>query len=139
MDRPAFIREVARRMRCDEQRADALAFVVLRELGERLTPKEVADVAAQMPHALKDILAALERPSRLLRRLDAAEFITQVRELLGLPDEAEARRAVLCVFAALQELLGSPGGLEGEAWDVLSQLPKDLKKLWIEAARVTAE
>jgi hypothetical protein len=35
----------------------------------------------------------------------------------------------------LQKLLGSPTGLEGEAWDVMSQLPKDLKKLWAGAQR----
>jgi uncharacterized protein (DUF2267 family) len=39
MDRFAFIREVARRIACDEERADALTFAVLQELSERLTPK----------------------------------------------------------------------------------------------------
>jgi hypothetical protein len=37
------------------------------------------------------------------------------------------------VFATLQDLLGSPSGTEGEAWDVMSQLPKDLKKVWLHA------
>ena len=63
-----------------------------------------------------------------------------VRELRENPFErmrlvAEAERAVSAVFAALQRLLGSPSGQEGEAWDVMSQLPKDLKKLWMEAGR----
>jgi hypothetical protein len=34
----------------------------------------------------------------------------------------------------LQRLLGSTTGMEGEAWDIFSQLPKDLKRLWLEAA-----
>ena len=38
---------------------------------------------------------------------------------------------MVAVFATLQELLGSPTGMEGEAWDLMSQLPKDLKKLWL--------
>jgi uncharacterized protein (DUF2267 family) len=56
-----------------------------------------------------------------------------------LPDEAVAERAVIAVFATLQELLGSPTGMEGEAWDVMSQLPKDLKKLWISARQRAAQ
>jgi uncharacterized protein (DUF2267 family) len=51
-----------------------------------------------------------------------------------LPDDAEAERAVRAVFGALQRLLGSRTGREGEAWDVFSQLPKDLKQLWLDAA-----
>ncbi len=139
MDRLAFIGEVARRMACDAERAEALTFAVLQELTERLTPKEVSDVAAQMPLALRRLWTSLERPNRPVRRIHAAEFVGEVRKLMGLPNEAEARRAVMSVFAALQKLLGSPGGLEGEAWDVMSQLPKDLKKMWIEAAHATKE
>jgi len=137
MDHLAFIREVARRMACDEKRADALTFAVLRELGERLTPKEVSDVTAQMPHELRSLLTSLKRPDRPVRRIHAAEFIGEVRKIMSLPDEAEARRAVMSVFAVLQKMLGSVSGLEGEAWHVMSQLPKDLKKMWIEAARTT--
>ncbi|MGD0289242.1 MAG: DUF2267 domain-containing protein [Candidatus Binataceae bacterium] len=139
MDQVAFIREVARRMACDEERADALTFAVLQELSERLTPDEVSHVAAQMPLALRKLWTSLERPKRSVRRIHAAEFVGEVRKIMGLPSEAEARRAVMSVFATLQKLLGSPDGLEGEAWDVMSQLPKDLKKMWIEAAHATEE
>jgi hypothetical protein len=38
------------------------------------------------------------------------------------------------VFKGLQRVLGSATGKEGEAWDILSQLPKDLKQLWLEAS-----
>ncbi len=55
--------------------------------------------------------------------------------MAGLTDDEEAERAVSAIFAALQKLLGSPTGQEGEAWDVMSQLPKDLKKLWADAQR----
>jgi uncharacterized protein (DUF2267 family) len=127
MDQVAFVCEVARRMACDEERADALTFAVLQELSERLTPDEVSHVAAQMPLAPRRLWTSLEPPKR------------EVRKIMGLPSEAEARRAVMSVFATLQKLLGSPDGLEGEAWDVMSQLPKDLKKMWIEAAHATEE
>jgi uncharacterized protein (DUF2267 family) len=66
--------------------------------------------------------------------MHAEDFLGRVRYWAALPDEAEARRAVRAVFATLQHALGSPTGKEGEAWDVLSVLPKDLKFLWLEAA-----
>jgi uncharacterized protein (DUF2267 family) len=61
----------------------------------------------------------------------AAEFIGRVRRRVVLPDDAEAERAVRAVFRALRTLLGSPSGLTGEAWDVFSVLPKDMKSLWL--------
>jgi len=67
-------------------------------------------------------------------RTHAAEFMGRVRRRAVLPDDAEAERSVLAVFGALQKLLGSPTGKEGEAWDIFSQLPKDLKKLWLAAS-----
>ncbi|MGZ3689780.1 MAG: hypothetical protein ACXVBW_15870 [Bdellovibrionota bacterium] len=39
------------------------------------------------------------------------------------------------VFGTLQAALKSPTGQEGEAWDIFRQLPKDLKKVWLSAAR----
>jgi uncharacterized protein (DUF2267 family) len=124
-------------MACDEEHADALTYIVLQELNERLTQKEVSDVAAQMPLALRRLWTPLECLNRPVRRIHAAEFIGEVRKIMGLPNEVEARRAVMSVFAALQKMLGSSDGLDGEAWHVMSQLPKDLK--WIEAAHATEE
>jgi hypothetical protein len=42
---------------------------------------------------------------------------------------------VHAVFGTLQRLLGSPSGTEGEAWDVFSVLPGDLKRIWLDSAR----
>jgi uncharacterized protein (DUF2267 family) len=61
------------------------------------------------------------------------EQLARVRERTPLHDDAEAERAIQAVFAALQHLMKSPRGLEGEAWDVFSVLPKDLKQLWLDA------
>jgi uncharacterized protein (DUF2267 family) len=135
MDMQSFIRRVADQVRCDERRAEALTFAVFQELRERLTPKEAADVASQLPTQLKGLWMAFERPTRPVHRVHAAEFIGEVRRMAALDDDREAERAVIAVFSALQQLLQSPSGLEGEAWDVMSQLPKDLKKLWLAAAQ----
>lgn len=135
MDKRTFIREVADRLKADEQRAEAVTGVVFTELRDRLTPKEAGDVAAQMPAELRHLWGDVDRPPTGIRKVHAAEFIGRVRQLGGLPDDAEATRAVRAVFGTLQRLLGSPSGTTGEAWDVFSVLPGDLKRLWLESAQ----
>jgi uncharacterized protein (DUF2267 family) len=90
-------------------------------------------VAAQLPHGLKRLWHEDERPGRGVAKVHETEFVGRVRRLAALPDDDEADRAVKAVFATLQRLLGSPTGTEGEAWDVFSVLPKDLKRLWLAA------
>jgi uncharacterized protein (DUF2267 family) len=131
MDKNAFIKKVAQRAGCDERRAESLTFAVFQELRDRLTPGEVAEVDAQSPAALKPLWEFLDRPGRHVRKVHEPQFVGEVRLIASLPHELEAERAVVAVFATLQELLGSPTGMEGEAWHVMSQLPKDLKKLWL--------
>lgn len=139
MDEKAFIKKVAERVGCDERRAEALTFAVFQELRDRLTRREALDVDAQLPAGLKRLWEFLDRPGRHVRKLHEPQFVGEVRLIASLPDEAEAERAVVSVFATLQELLGSPTGMEGEAWDVMSQLPKDLKKLWLGAHQRVAQ
>lgn len=139
MDYRTFVRTVAEHLRCDRPRAEGLSVIVLRELRDRLTPQEAADVAAQLPKELKLIWLEGEDAGRHVARIHRDAFIGDVRRRGVLPDDIEALRAIRAVFATLQRLLGSPTGKEGEAWDIYSQLPKDLKLLWEEAARVSAE
>jgi uncharacterized protein (DUF2267 family) len=135
MQDQTFFKEVMGRVGCDLRRAEGLTFAVFQELRDRITPREALHVAAQLPKRLKMMWMSLERPDRKVHRVHANQFIGEVRRMAGLADDAEAERAVSAVFAELQKLLGSPTGLEGEAWDVMSQLPKDLKKLWTDAQR----
>jgi uncharacterized protein (DUF2267 family) len=128
-----FVIEVARRIGADERRAEGLIFTIFQTLQVRLPAKEAADLQAQLPTGLKRLWRAEDRAGRPVEKLHAEDFIGRVRYWAALPDEAEARRAVSAVFAALQHALGSATGKEGEAWDVLSVLPKDLKQLWLEA------
>jgi uncharacterized protein (DUF2267 family) len=134
MNDTAFIRDVARRLGCDDARAESVTFAVFQELRDRLTPHEASDVAAQLPHGLRRLWLEQEHASRNVRRTHAPEFIGRVRQRCTFAHDEEAQRAVRAVFGALQRLLGSPHGIEGEAWDVFSQLPKDLKLLWLDAA-----
>ena len=133
MDKNTFLHKVGERVGCDARRAEGLTFAVFQELRDRLTVGEAADVDAQLPRSLKPLWEFLDRPDRRVRKVHGPEFLGEVRLIASLPDEVEAERAVSAVFATLQDLLGSPSGTEGEAWDVMSQLPKDLKKVWLHA------
>ncbi|MFN8545839.1 MAG: DUF2267 domain-containing protein [Candidatus Binatia bacterium] len=139
MDEKGFLGEVARRLHCDERRAESLTFAVFQELHARLTPKEVRDVGAQLPTGLKRLWLGDDRPSRRVERTHREEFVGRVRQWAALPDDDEAERGVRAVFGALQHCLGSPTGREGEAWHIFSQLPKDLKQLWLDAGAQRGE
>ena len=126
-----FLAEVAQAMACNARRAEAVTRAVLRELHDRLTSPEADDLAAQLPRELKRMWSEFDRPRTMPRKIHRSAFLRHVRENANLRTEEEAERATRAVFRALQLLLGSSRGLEGEAWDVFSQLPKDLKRLWI--------
>jgi uncharacterized protein (DUF2267 family) len=134
MNERSFVREVAERADCDERRAETLIFAVFQELRDRLTPNESSDVAAQLPMSLKMLWMSFDRPDRKVRRIHEGQFLRAVARMAGLDDESEAEGAVTAVFVVLQEALGSPTGTEGEAWHVMSQLPADLKQLWLSAS-----
>jgi uncharacterized protein (DUF2267 family) len=138
MDDASFIREVAGRLGCDTRRAEAVTWAVFHELRERLPTKESADVAAQLPTGLKRLWREDDRGDRPVEKMHEEEFVGRVRHFAALPDDREGERAVRAVFGTLQRLLGSPNGVEGEAWDVFSVLPKDLKMLWLAAAEHAA-
>jgi uncharacterized protein (DUF2267 family) len=133
MDHSTFFREVANRVGCDTARAEALSSAVFGELRDRLTVREVEHAEAQMDSQLKSIWRALDRPAGQVRRIHASRFVSEVRKMTGVTEDPEAERVVCAVFAALHRLFGSPSGLGGEAGHIMSQLPKDLRRLWLKA------
>jgi len=138
MEEQKFVHTVAEQLTVDKQQARRIIAAVFHELRDRLTPKEAADAAAQMPTGLKQLWLASESPGREVRRIHKSDFIREVSERAEI-QEVEASHAVRVVFQTLQRLFQSPTGKEGEAWDIFSQLPKDLKKLWIDAARLQSQ
>jgi uncharacterized protein (DUF2267 family) len=138
MEEKRFIHIVAEQLNMDHDSGEKVISAVFRELHGRLTPKEAADVEAQMPGKLRSLWASFEAPGREVERIHKTEFVRRVAELAGV-SEIEAPRAVRVVFGALQATLKSPTGQEGEAWDIFSQLPKDLKRVWLDAARPAAQ
>ncbi|MCW5891240.1 MAG: DUF2267 domain-containing protein [bacterium] len=133
MDDRSFFAEIRRRLGCDEHRAEAITLVVFQELRDCLPEKEAADVAAQLPQPLKNLWFEPGREGKPIEKTHRPELVARVRARVPLHNDAETERAIRAVFGALQHLLRSSRGLEGEAWDVFSVLPKDLKTLWVDA------
>lgn len=135
MNEKSFVREVAQFVDCDERRAEAVIFAVFQELRDRLTPNEAAKVASQLPASLKMLWMSFDRPDRQIRRLHEPQFLGEVARMAAIENEIETERAVVAVFGALQDALGSVTGTTGAAGHVMGQLPSDLKRLWLSAAQ----
>lgn len=132
-----FLREVEGLARLGTEQAFGVTIAVLQELHDRLTRREADQLAAQLPAELKQRWHDLDAPGQQeVRRTHAKDFLRHLMEAANI-DEAQAQTGLMAVFKTLQTLLGSPSGLDGEAGDVMSQLPKDLKHLWRAAAGLT--
>jgi uncharacterized protein (DUF2267 family) len=129
MDAQRFYRQVlvaaGRPSLDDAKRVTASVFHALRD---RLTPDEADQAAAQLPRPLKLLWWAGEPEGRRPTKMHRKEFEARVRLDAGLASGRETRQVVHAVFGALKEQL-SPG----ETDDILSQLPKDLKRVWEDA------
>jgi uncharacterized protein (DUF2267 family) len=101
---------------------------VLHALRDRLTAEEAAQAAAQLPRELKTLWrGGGPAPARPLK-LHRGQFLERVRLEAGLASTGQAEQVTDAVFAALKEQLS-----EGEADDIVAQLPRDLKRQWARA------
>lgn len=129
MDTQSFYRTVRERLgHCDLEEAKRGTAAVFHALRDRLTPDEADQVVAQLPGPLKAAWEAGETADREPVRMDREEFYARVTAEAGLLTEREAQWLTLAVFSTLKAQLSA-----GEADDVLAQLPKDLKEVWVEA------
>ena len=104
------------------------ASVVLTCLEQRLTPEEAEDLNAQLPIKLQEMLAEAKRPEtgKPVVRMHKQQFLETIAQALGIESE-KAEQIARNVFMTLRAHIS-----EGEARDVASQLPLDLKPLWAE-------
>lgn len=107
------------------KRGTAAVFHALRD---RLTPREAEQAAAQLPRDLKLVWKEGDAPGRKPVRLHRKDFYDRVKRETGLASVREARLLTIGVLSALKAQL-SPG----EADDIWSQLPRDLKEIWAAA------
>jgi uncharacterized protein (DUF2267 family) len=102
--------------------------VVLRALRDRLTPEEAEQASAQLPTEIKALWhAGPEAPHRPVR-MHCRDFYERVKAEGGLASLRQAELATEAVFAALKEQIS-----DGECDDILAQLPRDLKQVWVHA------
>jgi uncharacterized protein (DUF2267 family) len=129
MDPHTFYRRIREQLGPGEveatERGTAAVFHALRD---RLTTSEADQVAAQLPALLKEVWTAGERIEREPTKLHRSEFLERIRQETDLSTTRQAEWLAVAVFSVLKAQLS-----EGETEDVLAQLPKDLKELWVEA------
>jgi uncharacterized protein (DUF2267 family) len=101
---------------------------VLQALRDRLTPDEARQAAAQLPRELKAMWRQGDRADRRPLKLHRQEFYERVRRQADLASLRQAAVVTDAVFAALKDQISG-----GEADDILAQLPRDLKTVWVRA------
>ncbi|MEA2254578.1 MAG: hypothetical protein QOG35_623 [Solirubrobacteraceae bacterium] len=108
-----FVRRIAEREEVDVADAERHARAVLGALGQAVSPRELDDVAAELP---KDFAALLPR-GRYVEVVPADEFVRRVAERAGL-DPDRARLATDAVLETLAERIAG-----GEVDDLVVHLP----------------
>ncbi|MDY7230123.1 DUF2267 domain-containing protein [Hyalangium rubrum] len=120
----AFIRHLSQSGGMEPELAECAAISVLSALERRILPKEARDLEAQLPRRLVEFLPPPDKRPARPHRFGREEFLQTVAEdLRKSPEEVET--LVRAVFRAFQEQIS-----EGEADDVASNLPPDLRSLW---------
>jgi uncharacterized protein (DUF2267 family) len=120
-----FLKQLSERGGMSPHVAEEAASSVLCALEQRIFGEEARDLEAQLPQKLVELLQRCPRhegppPDKFGKE----EFLRMVGEDLHLAPEA-AEPVVRAVFAVLRERIS-----EGEAQDVILQLPEDLRALW---------
>lgn len=111
---------VGARLPDDELDAKAVVHAVLVELAERLTPEEAADLGAELPEELGDLLAGASGDGTLERE----EFLEALAARLDV-DDSTAEAGAIAVLRSLRELLEPMVSID----QVLESLPPDLAQL----------
>jgi uncharacterized protein (DUF2267 family) len=116
----------------DRGEAETILSSVLTTLRGRLTPKEAGDVEAQLPEDMKPVWRGnvLQDAAHQLmgpEKLKYDEFMDKIAQETGLT-RVRAEEMTKAIFHLLKEQIS-----EGEANDVLSQLPKRLQVAWLDA------
>jgi CBS domain-containing protein len=92
---------------------------------QRLMSEEARHMEAQLPRKVVALMERCEKhQGQPYWKFSRAEFLGMVAEDLNV-DLAEAERITCAVLATVREHIS-----EGEAEDVLGQLPRDLRTLW---------
>ncbi|MBU8894281.1 DUF2267 domain-containing protein [Corallococcus sp. H22C18031201] len=122
----AFLKRLCERGGMSPSVAQQAAVSVLCALEQRIYSEEASDLEAQLPRRLTELLHRCERHEGEARpaKFGREEMLRWVGEDLALnPDAVEP--VVRAVLDSLRHQIS-----EGEAEDVMAQLPEDLRHLW---------
>jgi uncharacterized protein (DUF2267 family) len=120
MDASDFYALVQARMPDVDLEAEQVTREVFSALADRLTPEEAAELGAELPESLGDLLAAAHGDGKL----DKDDFIEDLAERLDL-DDADAEAAAGAVLVTVREVLEPVVSID----QVLEVLPPDLAQL----------
>ena len=121
-----FLKQLSERGGMSPSVAEQAAASVLCALEERILPEEAQDMTSQLPVKLTELLHRCERHEHggPPRKFGKEEMLQRVGEDLALQPEA-VEPVVRAVCNVLRARLS-----DGEAEDVMNQLPEDLRALW---------
>ena len=123
------LKDLEKKANIGRELAEQAAQSVLCLLEQRLIDTEAKHLEAQLPRKMRDLLQRCARHEGTTpRKYKLEQFLAMVAEDLDTtPNEAE--RLSRAVFATVREHIS-----EGEAEDVMGQLPIDLRSLWMREA-----
>lgn len=98
---------------------------VLHTIRDRTTVEEVFHLSAQLPVLIRGVYLEGYKPSGKPEKMNAEEFMTQIRNRMGPSVEVLPADALQSVFRILHEKI-SPGEME----DIKGSMPKDIQRLW---------
>ncbi len=109
----------------DRHRAYLALRGVLHALRDRLTVKEAADLAAQLPMLIRGFYYDAWNPEKTPVKFSREEFLVVLRRAFTGEPELDAEEVARAVFRVIARRID-----EGEIEDIRGILPKDLRELW---------
>lgn len=106
-------------------RAFSAMKAVLHTLRDRTTVEEVFHLSAQLPALIRGIFLEGYKPSGKPEKLNAEEFMQQIKKRIGPSADVLPSDALRAVLYILYDKT-SPGEME----DIKGSMPKDIQRLW---------
>jgi uncharacterized protein (DUF2267 family) len=117
-DMDEYLRRIAERLGTDVETAERWARAVFFVLGKAVSPKEISDLAAELPANFDPLVA--EAQGRFAEVMPVEEFLVRVATRTGLELD-DAGRATAAVLETLAERIAA-----GEVDDLIPKLPIEL-------------
>jgi len=108
----------------DKEEAETAVRSVLAATADRLTPEEANDLASQLPHEFAEFI---RRRTGGVQKMDYETFISRIQHDLDLESPEQAERVARGVLSVVRDAVG-----EGEWQDVVSQMPMDMKEMFVQ-------